>query len=78
MLVNPLYFLAFGYAGIDLILTGYQERNKPNHDQRSRETRTAIAYFDTIFLQIFASVMIPGVALNLIVKASRVTMKKKF
>jgi len=61
---------------MDAISTGYREWNEPNHDERSRETRTTIATFDTMLWQTLASVMIPGVTINLIVKASRVTMKK--
>lgn len=74
--VIPSYVLSFGYCAMDAASTGYQTWNgtaaKPT--SRSKETETAIATFDTLLWQSLASVMIPGAAINLIVRASRLAM----
>jgi protein-S-isoprenylcysteine O-methyltransferase Ste14 len=51
-LVTPSYVVAFGYCLADAASTGYaimsQEDNKFNNSTRSKETRAAIATFDTL------------------------------
>lgn len=75
--VVPSYILSFGYVGADALTTGYREycsedASKDNKETKiSREYRAGIATFDTLLWQSLASVMIPGLAINVIVKASR-------
>ena len=74
--VVPSYVLSFGYVGADALTTGYREycsedTSKDKATQMSREYRAGIATFDTLLWQSLASVMIPGLAINVIVKASR-------
>ena len=77
-LVVPSYILSFGYVGADALTTGYREycsedtsSSKDSKASSSREYRAGIATFDTLLWQSLASVMIPGLAINLVVKASR-------
>lgn len=80
--VVPSYVLSFGYVGADALTTGYRvwkhadkETSSKSSDLlgsiSSREYRAGIATFDTLLWQSLASVMIPGLTINLIVKASR-------
>ena len=75
--VVPSYILSFGYVGADALTTGYREycsedTSRNNKETKiSREYRAGIATFDTLLWQSLASVMIPGLAINVIVKASR-------
>jgi len=74
--VVPSYILSFGYVGADALTTGYREycsedASKDDKTISSREYRAAVATFDTLLWQSLASVMIPGLAINVIVKASR-------
>eukprot|EP00563_Minutocellus_polymorphus_P017274 CAMPEP_0197727298 /NCGR_PEP_ID=MMETSP1434-20131217/18845_1 /TAXON_ID=265543 /ORGANISM="Minutocellus polymorphus, Strain CCMP3303" /LENGTH=219 /DNA_ID=CAMNT_0043313445 /DNA_START=102 /DNA_END=761 /DNA_ORIENTATION=+ len=74
--VVPSYILSFGYVGADALTTGYREycsedTSKDSKASLSREYRAGIATFDTLLWQSLASVMIPGLAINLVVKASR-------
>jgi len=68
--VVPSYVVSFGYCCADAASTGYDvwQKDMP-HDQRLHDTVRATA--DTLLWQSLASVMIPGAAINLIVKASR-------
>ena len=52
-LVTPSYILAFGYCLADAASAGYailseEEDDKLNHSTRTKETRAAIATFDTL------------------------------
>ena len=83
--VVPSYVLSFGYVGADAVTSGYRvwkdsekETASPtcssvdsSTTESSREYRAGIATFDTLLWQSLASVMIPGLTINLIVKASR-------
>lgn len=72
--VVPSYVLSFGYVGADAFTTGYRvwkDVEKETGSGTSREYRAGIATFDTLLWQSLASVMIPGLTINLIVKASR-------
>ena len=81
--VVPSYILSFGYVGADALTTGYREycsedtskNNNNNNNNKetktSREYRAGIATFDTLLWQSLASVLIPGLAINVIVRASR-------
>ena len=76
--VVPSYILSFGYVGADALTTGYREycsedtsKNNNKETKTSREYRAGIATFDTLLWQSLASVMIPGLAINVIVRASR-------
>mmetsp|Transcript_17887 Transcript_17887/g.41764 ORF Transcript_17887/g.41764 Transcript_17887/m.41764 type:complete len:176 (-) Transcript_17887:2562-3089(-) len=73
-LVRPTYVVAFAYCLSDSAYSGYmalgEENNRPN-GERSKETRAAIASFDTLLWQSLASVAIPGFTINMIVRASK-------
>mmetsp|Transcript_9370 Transcript_9370/g.13302 ORF Transcript_9370/g.13302 Transcript_9370/m.13302 type:complete len:182 (-) Transcript_9370:155-700(-) len=88
-LVRPSYIVAFGYCGMDAIQSGCNEwestkyRNSSSINKsgstwnnESKEVRTAKAVFDTLIWQSFASVLIPGATINLVVKASRYTVNR--
>uniref|UniRef100_A0A7S2UT13 Mitochondrial fission process protein 1 n=1 Tax=Attheya septentrionalis TaxID=420275 RepID=A0A7S2UT13_9STRA len=77
-IVAPSYMLAFGYCFLDSASTGYDEWNKEDNgkSERSREVRTALATFDTLLWQTFASVTIPGATINMIVRASRFAVSR--
>ncbi|EJK74014.1 hypothetical protein THAOC_04336 [Thalassiosira oceanica] len=66
--------VAFAYCLSDSAYSGYmalgEENNRPN-GERSKETRAAIASFDTLLWQSLASVAIPGFTINMIVRASK-------
>ena len=69
--------VAFGYCLSDSVYSGYmalsEDNNRTNVGQepRSKETRAAIASFDTLLWQSLASVAIPGFTINMIVRASK-------
>ena len=82
-LVRPSYIVAFSYRGADALTTGYRAWSEANRTNRHplndthpsnpyvREYKAGVATFDTLLWQTFASVMLPGVTINMIVKASR-------
>ncbi|KAL3790307.1 hypothetical protein HJC23_002933 [Cyclotella cryptica] len=74
-MVTPSYVLAFGYCIADAASAGYaimsEEDKKIENPTRSRETRAAIATFDTLLWQSLASVAIPGGVINMIVRTAR-------
>lgn len=77
-LVAPTYVVSFGYCLADSVSAGYKVMSEKERDDgtmknqaRSKETRAAIATFDTLLWQSLASVAIPGGVINLIVRASR-------
>mmetsp|Transcript_18611 Transcript_18611/g.40306 ORF Transcript_18611/g.40306 Transcript_18611/m.40306 type:complete len:206 (-) Transcript_18611:168-785(-) len=86
--VVPSYVLSFGYVGADALTTGYRVWKDAEKDTTSmstsdllgsipsREYRAGIATFDTLLWQSLASVMIPGLTINLIVKASRFSVAR--
>lgn len=74
--VIPSYLVSFGYCFAHAATAGYntwtvfsEKTNNPN--TTSRETKAAIRTVDVLLWQSFASVIIPGATINLIVKASR-------
>jgi mitochondrial fission process protein 1 len=71
--VTPSYVVAFGYCVADAASNGYDTWNKydDSNTTRNRETETALATGDTLLWQSLASVMIPGAAINAVVKVSR-------
>ncbi|GAX21433.1 hypothetical protein FisN_10Hu011 [Fistulifera solaris] len=78
-LVAPSYIVAFGYCFADSFVTGWSTWTHPqqgNKDQRSIWNDTVRATADTLLWQTLASVMIPGATINLIVKASRLAVRK--
>ena len=86
--VTPSYVVAFGYCLADSVSAGYQvmavtedvgdERSSSSSKTltRSKETRAAIAFFDTLLWQSLASVAIPGGVINTIVRATRYTVAR--
>uniref|UniRef100_A0A7S2MFK8 Mitochondrial fission process protein 1 n=1 Tax=Helicotheca tamesis TaxID=374047 RepID=A0A7S2MFK8_9STRA len=81
--VVPSYILAFGYCGMDALSAGYRVWKQPPKSfnngtslSSSKEAQIAIATFDTLLWQSLASVMIPGATINLLVKASRLTVSR--
>jgi fission process protein 1 len=74
--VTPSYIVAFGYCLMDATSNGYNTWNShdPTKTERSREVRTALATGDTLLWQTLASVLIPGMTINMIVKASRLAV----
>jgi fission process protein 1 len=86
-LVVPSYALAFGYCASDAIFAGYRKWNDHsdtstaskkgvevaavNKSEVSMQTKVAVATIDTLVWQTFASVLIPGGTINLIVRATR-------
>mmetsp|Transcript_8877 Transcript_8877/g.18475 ORF Transcript_8877/g.18475 Transcript_8877/m.18475 type:complete len:172 (+) Transcript_8877:218-733(+) len=74
-LVTPSYVVAFGYCFADAVSAGYQVMSEDERvtvrEYRAKETRAAIATFDTLLWQSLASVAIPGGVINLIVRSSR-------
>lgn len=86
--VTPSYVVAFGYCLADSVSAGYQvmavtedvgdERSSSSSKTltRSKETRAAIACFDTLLWQSLASVAIPGGVINTIVRATRYTVAR--
>lgn len=79
-LVTPSYGIAFAYCFADSFVTGWTTWNHyQSVDDKKKESAwkdTARATADTMLWQTLASVMIPGAAINLIVKASRVAVRK--
>ena len=77
--VMPSYVIAFGYCCADAASTGcgvFSASNLPE-EQKSVRVRNAIrATADTLLWQSLASVMIPGVVINLTVKASRFAVRR--
>eukprot|EP00560_Eucampia_antarctica_P002361 CAMPEP_0197833748 /NCGR_PEP_ID=MMETSP1437-20131217/19990_1 /TAXON_ID=49252 ORGANISM="Eucampia antarctica, Strain CCMP1452" /NCGR_SAMPLE_ID=MMETSP1437 /ASSEMBLY_ACC=CAM_ASM_001096 /LENGTH=176 /DNA_ID=CAMNT_0043437991 /DNA_START=148 /DNA_END=675 /DNA_ORIENTATION=- len=81
-LVRPTYVLAFGYCGMDALSTGYSAWKQPpqienhnnNNSQRTKKNQVAIATMDTLLWQCLASVLIPGVTINMVVRASRLAI----
>lgn len=75
-LVTPSYVVSFGYCLMDAASTGYSTWNShdPTKTERSREFGAALATGDTLLWQTFASVLIPGMTINMIVKASRLAV----
>lgn len=79
--VVPSYVMSFGYVGADAFTTGYrvwkdaeEEKSSAGSDSASkpsREYRAGVATFDVLLWQSLASVMIPGLTINIVVKASR-------
>jgi fission process protein 1 len=77
--VTPSYIVAFGYCFADSFMTGWSTWNNPkqgNEHERSIWNDTVRATADTLLWQTLASVMIPGATINLIVKASRLAIRK--
>eukprot|EP00545_Synedropsis_sp_CCMP1620_P010317 CAMPEP_0119005980 /NCGR_PEP_ID=MMETSP1176-20130426/2044_1 /TAXON_ID=265551 /ORGANISM="Synedropsis recta cf, Strain CCMP1620" /LENGTH=180 /DNA_ID=CAMNT_0006957851 /DNA_START=23 /DNA_END=565 /DNA_ORIENTATION=+ len=76
--VTPTYIVAFGYCLMDATSNGYSAWNSfdPTKTERSRPVQTALATGDTLLWQILASVCIPGVTINMIVKASRFAVSR--
>ncbi len=81
--VMPSYVMAFGYCSLDAISAGHREWTKENdkhiekmHSTRGREVNAALAAFDTLLWQTFASVLIPGGVINMVVRVSRFTVGK--
>jgi fission process protein 1 len=74
--VAPSYVVAFGYCLMDATSNGYSTWNShdPTKTERSREVSAALATGDTLLWQTFASVLIPGMCINMIVKASRLAV----
>ena len=67
--VVPSYAVAFGYCFADAVSNVYEVMAEDSEkvavkDARSRETRAAIAGFDTLLWQGLASVAIPGGVIN--------------
>ena len=90
-LVRPSYILAFGYCAADAVSAGLKvQENFAKHSPSNEAGKTndggvwinkkqsAILYstFDTLLWQCLASVMIPGAAINTIVKASRFVVSR--
>ncbi|GFH61045.1 hypothetical protein CTEN210_17521 [Chaetoceros tenuissimus] len=77
-LVAPTYVLAFGYCAADSLNAGYTKWNEDDSKRKinnqslvSKEYEIAYAVGDTLLWQCFASVLIPGGIINVIVRASR-------
>lgn len=81
-LVTPSYVLAFGYCMADSFVTGWSTWNRQNSvddeqkDSDSVWKETTRITIDTMLWQVLASVIIPGVTINCIVKASRLAVRK--
>ncbi|GKY91497.1 hypothetical protein MPSEU_000121900 [Mayamaea pseudoterrestris] len=73
--VAPSYVVAFGYCIADAAHSGY---NAYHHQQNKshRMQHTARATMDTLVWQSLASVALPGMTINLIVKASRQAVQR--
>lgn len=78
-LVIPSYILSFGYCFADATNTAYSTYQKSQQqqgfdiqtDKNKSLQHASICAFDTLLWQSLASVMIPGVTINLIVKTVR-------
>ena len=81
-IVTPSYVIAFGYCFMDAATTGYNtwtsydKSSSQSQSNRSREAQTVVATLDTLLWQTFASVMIPGYTINMLVKASRFAVSR--
>lgn len=81
-LVVPSYAIAFGYCLMDSLSAGYytwkahDTEKEREQNVQSKEMRTFLTMGDTLLWQTLASVTIPGVTINLIVKASRVAVPR--
>lgn len=74
-LVRPSYMVAFGYCLADAGSTGYTvSQNLVNHKHQVHDTVHATV--DTLAWQLFASVALPGVTINMIVKLSRAAVRQ--
>merc|ERR1740124_140888 len=79
--VKPSYAVSFGYCFMDSVYNGYRTwttfDNTPTKlGARSKEFQTIVAMGDTLLWQTLASVLIPGAAINLIVKATRMAVSR--
>lgn len=70
-LVGPSYLLAFAYCAADAASSGYTV-----YQANQLYQPAAISVVDTLLWQSLASVMIPGAAINLLVKASRAAVRR--
>jgi mitochondrial fission process protein 1 len=74
-MVRPSYAVAFGYCFADAATTAYGTWQKyPSEvkdSQYSREAKASLDSGDVLLWQSLASVIIPGAAINILVKASR-------
>mmetsp|Transcript_5435 Transcript_5435/g.7865 ORF Transcript_5435/g.7865 Transcript_5435/m.7865 type:complete len:173 (-) Transcript_5435:65-583(-) len=84
-MVIPSYAVAFGYCFMDSVTAGYyawaahdvtEREQRTNLIPQSREMKTILTMGDTLLWQTLASVTIPGVAINLIVKTSRMVVPR--
>ena len=79
--VAPSYAISFGYCFADAASTGYDAWTKNKSDPTTESSsyivqEAAYATFDTLLWQSLASVMVPGAAINMVVKASRFAMRR--
>jgi len=78
--VIPSYVMAFGYCGLDALSTGHREwtriEKSAGENTKSREFNAARATLDTLLWQTFASVLIPGGTINIIVRSVRFAMAR--
>ena len=76
-LVVPSYAVAFGYCLADALTSGKKAYESSTKAQKPNATTTAVvSTADTLLWQSLASVMIPGLAINQIVKATRMAVAK--
>ena len=84
-LVAPSYVVSFGYCFADAASTGketWQQKSSSTTSENSADNSwlavqdTLRATVDTLVWQSLASVMIPGFTINMIVKVSRLAVRK--
>jgi fission process protein 1 len=78
-MVRPSYIVAFSYVGADAFYCAYRHSEKDpaiTSGNNIERVHAAVVGFDALVWQTFASVLLPGGAINTIVKASRLAVSR--